>query len=268
METGNGTAGVGSGISLTRNSVVSAGGAGTLTVTGTGSALGSASTRYNHGVEINCATLRVENGNMHIDGNAGGNGNGNRNYGVYSLRSTTEATGAGNINIDGTGGQNGSGINITYGSLSANSGNLNLTGTGGAGASKNHGIYILRASVQTTGGGDMTLLGQANGSTTGLMNSGVWVDRCSMGVTGDCWITGAGGGGTLRNHGVYINGVSSTGNAPTVGRNRRRGRSIRRHRRGLFPVNLNSALFIGVMENLSKEEELGKSLGLVSPVCP
>ena len=153
---------------------VTAAGAGTITVNGTGGGTGNSS--FNQGLELNNGgALTAVNGNIAITAQGGGAGSGANNYGLYvtGAGSTVQTTGSGNVSIAGTGG-----------------------GAGGSGAG-NNGVYINAADgVQTTGTGGIIIAGMG-GSSSGGNNDGVSL------VSGS--ITGAGG------QNILITGISGSG---------------------------------------------------------
>ena len=209
-----GTGGVGidysRGISLQTSTLVTTGGA--LTLTGTGST--TASGTENNGISLFSTTLNSGSADMTLNG-TGGSGV-SSNYGVYvGVDSTTftpsTLTTTGALSLVGTGG-NGSGTaNAGIGLESAhlNAGTLDLQGTGGTGTDRNQGItswaYVDLAGSQLTSTGLMTLTGTGSSLVTGIENNGIDLFSATLNSgNADMRLNGTGGNGTSDNYGVHI----------------------------------------------------------------
>lgn len=122
--------------------------------------------------------LQVENGQIHLIGQGGGNGLGNGNAGVF-IGGMLTSTGTGEILVNGTGGN---GVHFNMG-------------------------MILSGAQLTTGDGNISLNGQ--GAGTGAMNFGVRFEtgaQCVSTGTGEIALMGISGNGKNNNHGVIISG--------------------------------------------------------------
>ncbi|MCB1086459.1 MAG: hypothetical protein KDM63_05400, partial [Verrucomicrobiae bacterium] len=237
LGTGGGTATTSSnyGITIYGNSTLFAGGAGAMSLTGSGGAsLGG----LNVGVYLGDTTATVANGDLTILGTGGSraSSNNSQNRGVFTERSSLVSTGSGDISITGSGaggGTKSAGVTLVSTSVSADgSGSIILVGTGTAvGTVLNHGISLLAATVRTQGG-DLTVTGQGGGVLR--KNSGVEIGAASVlsvrAGAGSLTISGTAGSGDSDNVGVSVNGaqlttangaltVEGTGNG-TVARNR------------------------------------------------
>ncbi|MBL9153753.1 MAG: hypothetical protein JNK37_14765, partial [Verrucomicrobiales bacterium] len=86
-----------------------------------------------------------------------------------------------------------------------------FTGNGGTGTSNNHGVQIHSTSLIASGA--LTVTGEANAGTSGTLNCGVYISNLSTlnGSVGlGSLITGIGGGGTDKNHGIFMTKDTST----------------------------------------------------------
>ena len=208
-----GTAGSSSGVALDRGSVVAGNGNATVTILGTGSSSGAANGRYHMGVKISGSTVSTVNGNMTVSGTGGGLGNGSLNHGIDLLKSNLVASGTGRILLTGDAARGGTGINGSKAGIVTASGNLSLTGNGGAGTKGNRGINLMRGEVRSSGGGNITVRGTAHPATTGTGNVGVFIERATVGTSGSFSVFGTGGGGTGKNHGIFLNRLIHSGSA-------------------------------------------------------
>jgi len=156
----------GNGIDV-NGATISAAGAGTLTLDGTGSI---SSTGSSVGVNLDGATVSSDSGLIEVTGTGGTGVNENQGILIGNSASVTSTTGV--VIMDGTGngtGENNHGIEITDSGLvrSINSGDINLRGATSTGNSFNSdGILMLTgADVRSEGSGNiiMTGIGQAPG---------------------------------------------------------------------------------------------------------
>ncbi|HKI36942.1 MAG TPA: hypothetical protein VKA46_34135 [Gemmataceae bacterium] len=194
--TGIGTGSDEYGVDVEGSATVTANANGTISIKGTGSALGS---DYAAGVYINIAAsnqpapagpgpqVTTQSGAITIQGTAGGTGQ--YDYGV-DISASVEAQQGGAISISGTGG-NGSGqcdagVFISGGQLQAGAGGLSVTGVG-------------NGSGQVETGVDVENGAQVSDSTNGAIK-----------------ITGTGSAlGTDNSDGIYVGGVAAGSNTPT-----------------------------------------------------
>ena len=211
--TGEGSAGTldNHGILVTGSGSISASGAGNITLSGTG---GNGTANENDGVKVGSGgSLQIDSGAISITGIAGSGTN--DNDGV-ELNSASVRTGSGAIdiegNITGTGGgtgQGNKGILVESGSTieSTGGGSITLTGTGSAGTSSNNGILVKGTGsiISASGAGDVTINGTA-GNGSARHNDGIEVGSGAVVevTAGELSITGLGGLGTTNNDGVEL----------------------------------------------------------------
>lgn len=210
------TNGSSAGVALRTGTVVAATGSGTVQISGTGSSSGAAMGRYHRGLEISGSQVTTQNGSVSLNGTAGGANNGSINHGITIANSTVRSTGSGNVTAVGTGRRLGHGINVSNSTVMSASGNINFNGTGGLGNKNARGLSIVRSTLRSTGGGDVTARGTANPNTTGTGNIGAYIDLSTLGTTGDLRVIGTGGGGSGRNHGVFMNRITRIGSTIMV----------------------------------------------------
>jgi len=153
------------------------------------------------------------NGQLAIAGTGGGAGNGSLNHGIDIGSGVVRSTGTGNIVLSGQGARGGNGINGNKSTISSATGNLLLTGNSGVGAKNSRGIDLLRSVLNSSGGGDITARGTAHPNSNGMGNIGVSIEFSTLGTSGRFQISGTGGGGSAKNHGVYLNKVTRNGPA-------------------------------------------------------
>ncbi len=169
------------GVSLIGTNVITAGGLGTVTVSGTG---GSGATSNQHGITIaGGATITSNGGDVEVNGNGGGTGIAQGAYGVFITSGTITAGGSGNVHVAGNGGTS-------------------------LGDSKT-GIYLtLATSSITSGGGHIVVEGIGGGATQSFLSCGVQIESgatIQSGGNGDVHVTGIGSPGTgNNNHGVVV----------------------------------------------------------------
>ena len=220
-----GTAAVsGSGV-FVDGGVISAGGAGTVRVTGTG---GSGGTASNYGVVVRRfsgtqnGSILSNGGDITVVGN-GGSGTNGGNYGVLIQGPADVRPGTnGNLSITGTcsatatGGSNNIGVlMINSGGLLgvSGTGTLVVNGTGGnASGGSNSGVVMASGTSVPLGSGHVTITGTA-GIGGGSNNQGVSIGVPLTSTGGNISITGTGKGvaTTNSNHGVTTNALSTTG---------------------------------------------------------
>ncbi len=240
------------GVSVDPGGYITAGGTGTVRVTGTGGNTSPSGTGgNNYGVNVtvfsakNGTTLynnRITSsgGSVIVNGTGGGNGTGTGNYGVYNA-GLISATGSGNLTVTGQGGNasgTGSsnfGVIVTGAPLvntvnypanfTSETGNVTITGTGGGSgtAANNYGVYANLGGVITAGSNGSVTVNGTGGSANGQQNYGVYV---SLGTSpylstitsggGNVTVIGTGPQATAGNnqHGVSINNalIKSGGN--------------------------------------------------------
>jgi uncharacterized delta-60 repeat protein len=205
-------------------SVISAGGAGTVSVTGTG---GSGGFGSSYGVVVwrsggtQNGSILSNGGDVTVVGN-GGSGTNGGNHGVYIFGPADIRPGTnGNLSITGTcsttatGGGNSVGVNMTNAvSLGVSgTGTLLVNGTGGnASGGNNSGVLLNSGGAVPLGSGNVTITGTA-GIGGGSGNQGVNIAVPLTSTGGNISITGTGKGvaTTNVNHGVTTNVLSTTG---------------------------------------------------------
>ncbi len=181
------------GIIINTGTHITSSGSGKITLNGTGSTLATGAN--NLGVWLNGSGLvnsyiSAVDGDITINGTAGGNGAGN--YGVQMGNMAVKSTGSGAINI---------------------------SGVGGDGTTSNYGIYETSgALIQSSGIGKITMNGTGgNGSGTGGI--GINIDAANTlitSLTGDILMNGTGRGTAANEYGIQVfNGaqITSTGSA-------------------------------------------------------
>jgi hypothetical protein len=216
------------GIDLTTSALVAVqGGAGNLTLTGTGRGTG----HDNYGLVIQAGALAKVmpsaggtggTGSLTLTG-TGGNGS-YANYGVYFTSSTMQVSTVGSaLSVFGYGGQGSFGGNIgieAYNaglvSVAAGMGKLTFNGTAGSGTNVCAGVYLYGSTTQvTTAGGDLAITGTGKGSTNNCDGIDVMSGaKVAAAGGGNVFLTGYGGnGGTALDLGVQVNGaiVQATG---------------------------------------------------------
>lgn len=203
------------GITVDNGGLVTAGGTGTVNVTGTG---GPSTGFFSTGIFISGASSQISSsgGTVTVDGTGGGSAASTSNLGIYVLDADLSAGGLGNLNIEGNGGNTGGGAIGVYisgptASATTSGGNIMIVGTGGgSGASAdNYGTFIDNgASILSGGSGNVGIMGNG-GLTSGNGNYGVLIEDPNTLVTtsgGNVSITGQGGGSAASNsnYGVAI----------------------------------------------------------------
>ncbi|MBL9142692.1 MAG: tail fiber protein [Verrucomicrobiaceae bacterium] len=220
-----GTAAVsGSGV-FVDGGVISAGGAGTVSVTGTGG-VGGAFSSYGVLVRRSSGTqngsILSSGGNVTVVGN-GGSGTNGGNYGVLIQGPADIRPGTnGNLSITGTcsatatTGSGSAGVFTTNTGVTvgvSGTGTLVVNGTGGnVSGGFNSGVVLSSGTSVTLGSGNVTIMGTA-GPGGGSNNQGVSIVVPLTSSGGNLSITGTGKGvaTTNGNHGVTTNVLSTTG---------------------------------------------------------
>lgn len=203
------------GITLDNGGLISAGGTGTVTVTGTG---GAVTGIFNTGIFISGASSQINSagGSVSLVGTGGGTGASTSNLGIYILDADVSAGATANLSITGNGGSTGGGavgiyITGSNASISTSGGSIILAGTGGGtgATADNFGTFINNgAIIQAGSSGNINITGTA-GTTSGNGNYGVLIESINTLVSttgGNVSITGQGGGslGSNSNYGVVI----------------------------------------------------------------
>ena len=198
------------GVFVDRGSYVTAGGSGSVTVTGQGGNRSPGATgNTNIGVFVNdshttsttipklFAYISSGGGAVTVNGTGGGpqtgTGSSNSNHGVQVTKGgTITAGGTGTVTVNGTGGSPSSdasggtnyGVNVDGGTapdlakITSNNGNVTVTGTGGGkgSGSSNHGIYLNTGGKITSDGSATTVsLTGTGGDSSGGSNYGIFV---------------------------------------------------------------------------------------------
>ncbi|MBL9151786.1 MAG: DUF4347 domain-containing protein [Verrucomicrobiales bacterium] len=181
-----------------------------ISLHGTGGTIGG----YAHGVRLLGGTIQTVAGGIDLDGQAGGSGTTSSNQGVtLSGGARIQAGGSGNLTVSGTGGGSLGGLNagvvLIDAHLTVADGDLALDGSGGSGAaaknSQNRGIATERASLRSTGSGDIRLVGTGDGG--GTKSAGITLVATSVAAsgTGDIALSGTGArNGQTLNHGITL----------------------------------------------------------------
>ena len=205
------------------NGAVTAGGTGTVTISGTSS---SAAGNNNYGIHFQTTNVTASS-DVNMTGVAGGATIG---LGVYLNGGTISSTGAGNVAIYGTGSSVGTGDwnagifnNGVAIKIQANTGNVTLDGTGGKGAGTSSSAYLGNNGVVMAGvgtktiastAGSVSITGRTHALATGDNNRGVAITTgaISAGGTGSVTINGTSNSTTAStfNHGVYISSSTVT----------------------------------------------------------
>jgi filamentous hemagglutinin family protein len=211
--TGSGTTSGGDGIDVRTSAAIQATGSGNISLIGSGG--GGTTSRY--GISLFGGPLTANGGNISIQGTGGGSGAVD-NVGVFVQPSLFTTTGSGSISIIGQGGPgtfNNYGVLLTS-VVSAVNGPITINGTGGGGGTgaNNWGIgFSSSGRAETTGSGNVTLIGQG-GAGSGGGNTGVDLatNPAVSTVNGNISITGTGGGTGSLAFGVNMYGsLQSTG---------------------------------------------------------
>ena len=192
-----------------RNSSLSSG-SGKITLTGEGGDTGN----HNHGVRVfaGSSITTTNGGDIEIDGTGGGAVSG---VGVFMNGNVmVSATLGGTLDIDGTGGGTigGDGVLLSSGvSLSVEDGAMTIDGTGGASGGATQGVSTNKASLSSTGSGNIEITGISLGagkSTGGVDMVSTDIDALTGGGTGSVIIDGTGSSsGTRHSFGVQLLGV-------------------------------------------------------------
>ncbi len=200
--------GFNSGVDLDNDTTVSTTGSGTVTLNGTGGALGDDAA----GIQIQGgSSVSAVNGSLLITGRGGAGGD--FNAGVWIDDGQVETTGVGTLTLHGTGGAAAAligkniGVQIQNSStVSAANGNMLVTGVGGADGDRNLGILIEFSTVESIATATVTLNG--TGGVTGDSNAGLFMLTGTIASTsGDVSVTGVGGiNGADNNAGVALFG--------------------------------------------------------------
>ena len=162
---GTGGTGTGSneGISLVSSTRVEATGSGQINLTGRG----GIGRNDNNGIVSLASILSSRDGDITIRGVGGGSEDGNNNTGIrIENRTIIASTESGNITIDGTGGtgeEESHGTSLVDATVGAVDGIISVSGTSLASPGDRFGIVSKNSSLESTGRGEITLTGTANG---------------------------------------------------------------------------------------------------------
>lgn len=182
----------------------------TISLHGTGGTIGG----YAHGVRLVGGSVQTVAGGIDLDGQAGGSGTTSSNQGVtLSGGARLQAGGGGDLTVSGTGGGSLGGLNtgvvLVDAHLTVADGVLSLDGSGGTGAgaknSQNRGIATERASLRSTGSGDIRLTGTGDGGGTKSAGITLVATTVAASGTGDIALSGTGArNGQTLNHGITL----------------------------------------------------------------
>lgn len=188
---------------------------------GTGYAIGydpAGSTSQRYGISISNATISTGGGFVKMYGrgvhDAAGDADGIDLWNSSAIIDATGPGSGGHVTLNGIGGNNPtdntSGVYIG-GTVKTNySGDITIIGQGGSniytdvanrGVRVDDGLVMTQNGylwIQRTGGG-----GNSEGNVGILIDPGTWIKTTG---TGSIDLTGLGGGGTGRNHGIYVDG--------------------------------------------------------------
>ncbi|NER37736.1 MAG: CHAT domain-containing protein [Oscillatoria sp. SIO1A7] len=198
--TSKGTGSANEGIAVQFSTIESTGG-GDITFHGTG----GAGTASNRGILLQGTRISAVSGGKITLRGTGGNGSDRNNDGVQLSSDAALATDTGAISITGYGGSgtdNNEGVEINSISVSSGSGAIEITGTSKGTGSANEGIAVQFSTIESTGGGDITLDGRVSAGTR--YNLGILVNgtgtRISAVSGGKITLSGTGGNGSDRNN--------------------------------------------------------------------
>lgn len=152
-------------------------------------------------------------GNVTLTGTRGANAQGAT--GVYIVGNSVVSTAGGNLSVIGNGaggkGSGNIGVRITLDAAlsTGGSGKLSITGVGGVEGNFNHGVVFGQAGASTsisTAGGDIEITGSSQSAGTTEENWGIEFNTSviSAGGSGKVTINGTGGKGTFANYGVRL----------------------------------------------------------------
>lgn len=215
------------GVDVSFGGEITAGGAGGVTVQGTGGT--SAGTR-NYGVNTGGSGSRITSGggDVQVVGIGGGSSSSSNNDGVMVSNGSAISAGAsGNVSVQGVGGNttgaNNDGVQLdSISRITSGGGNVVVTGTGGLSSNNSRGVFVtFDAQITAVAQGSVTVEG--TGGNGGLGNHGIHLVNGS-GTTAT--ITSAGGTVLVKGHGrgsgsgigVFVSdgGQISSGGSATV----------------------------------------------------
>lgn len=184
--------------------------AATISITGTG---GAGSSGSNFGIHFASGTLFSRDGDITLIGTGGEGDDSIGVFGSFQFSSVGTGMDAANISITGSGGPAGAGchgIQMTNGPCSSIDGNIGFNGTGGGTGAANNGILISNGSIQSTGAGTITAIGQGGPGTNA--NVGFHISGLSniFSTDGNILVTGTSLGTGDDNYGIYITNTAAT----------------------------------------------------------
>ena len=197
---GNGGSGSSSNVGVRGNRVGIDSHSGSLNINGVSH--GSTSGSSNRGIQLDRSMLKTT-GDLGLTG-TGGSG---RSTNIGILLNTSLVDAAGNLTLNGTSqatteSSGNRGLFLRKSDLSG--GNIAMTASGGGGRSSNDGFFA-SGSAFTATGGDISLVANAELSSTASRNSGASLHSTNLNATGNIEITGMAGSGTHWNTGVFLN---------------------------------------------------------------
>lgn len=181
--------------------------------------------------------VTTQGGNITIKGSSGG-GTGADNSGLWISKALFQTSGSGNVTLEGAGGEGtvlvsgtgnyskNRGIFLSGALVQTVDGAVSLTGTGAAAlavGTQNYGVALNGSSLKTTGSGTIGIVGTGgSGGTMQANNFGVVLNGTGSVETnsGSIAITGHGGGGLTDRRGLYSEMVtisSGTGDITLTG---------------------------------------------------
>ncbi len=180
----------------------------------------------NYGVAIHSASVQAGGAGTVTVVGSGGASSGNSNYGVDVYGGGLVTSSGGDVQVTGTGsgaGGGGIGVLVRYGGRigAGGPGKVTVTGTGSlASGDGNSGVWVNGTGATiSSSGGDVLVAGIGRGSGTSQNSRGVQVQAGGLvtaGGTGTVTVEGRGGVGEgNQNYGVYLVGSESTVSAVT-----------------------------------------------------
>lgn len=205
---------------------------GSIIMNGNGYTAGTSTslTTAAEGIYINNSTVQTNfNGNITMNGTAGGTGTAAYSIGVFLRSDANVSTVNGNLSITGTGGGgsgdhnagvvlSGTGVNIAQ---ATGSGNITITGSATNTTNGSYGVSVNPSSIVRSAGGNVSLTGSADASIFGIYNIGTVGGASSTGsitlITDRLAAVGSGYNGVFSTAGDIIIRPSTAGKQVFIG---------------------------------------------------